>query len=89
MLVYYCQDSGNSWQDVLDQLTGMGWSILGSSRFWERFLEFRKVMPEVTEALPAIGQFSFDQRLLQLKKYSDIAKLSGRRNLEELESEAS
>ncbi|RYZ60124.1 MAG: hypothetical protein EOP07_01885 [Proteobacteria bacterium] len=86
MLVYYCQDSGNSWQDVLDQLTGMGWSILGSSRFWERFLEFRKVMPEVTEPLPAIGQFSFDQRLLQLKKYSDIAKLSGRRNLEELES---
>jgi hypothetical protein len=86
MLVYYSQDSGNSWQEVLDQLAGMGWVILGSSRFWERFLEFRKMMSEPSESMPPLGQFSFDQRLLRLNKYSDIEKTSNRRNLDELES---
>ncbi|MBC7530254.1 MAG: hypothetical protein H7318_01670 [Oligoflexus sp.] len=86
MLVYYCQDSGTSWNEMLEQLSGMGWSLLGSARFWQRFLEFRASIGDDGEAMGPIGQFSFDLRLLRVTKYSEIQKLGARRNLEELES---
>ncbi len=86
MLIYYCQDSGNTWNEMLEQLTGMGWFLLGSSRFWERFLEFRVSVKETNAAFSPVGSFNFDARVLKIKKYAEVIKLSSQRNIEELES---
>ncbi|MBC7660147.1 MAG: enoyl-CoA hydratase/isomerase family protein [Chitinophagaceae bacterium] len=86
MLVYYCQDSRTPWAEVLEQLNGTGWTVLGNGTFWERFLAFRGSDQSSFEQLPDLGRFKFDRKLLAMVRYADVIKASSKRNLDDLES---
>ncbi len=80
-LVYYCQDSQCSWSEVIEQLLGVGWGLLGNTKFWERFFEYRSLQKDL-ESLPAIGRFGFDAKISKLTKLSDLHKLTLKKSAE-------
>lgn len=76
-LVYYCQDTRTTWAEMLEQLAGVGWALLGNPKFWERFLEFRSTVKQ-EEVLQPLGRHAFDSRILQIKNMADLLKLSSK-----------
>ncbi len=83
LLIYYCQDSDSSWNDVLEQLQGIGWGLLGNPNFWERFFEYRALLKDKDFGnLPPIGRFAFDAKIIHLSKVSEIARITQKKNSE-------
>lgn len=81
LLVYYCQDSRTSWSETVEQLAGVGWALLGSSKFWEKFLEFRMTFSH-EEEMPPLGRHAFDRKVLGLKKMPELLRLSAKKSSE-------
>ncbi len=73
-LVDYCIYSGESFDDVLEQLRGTEWKLLGSERHWERFLEYRSSLQDLSHiAVPEkLGSFQLNINILSLRDLAQI-----------------
>lgn len=86
VLVFYCQDTGESLEDVLEQLKGTGWGLLGSQRYWEKFLEYRSVLSNKDREFKfeSIGIFSFDKAISRVSQWRQLVELCRQRRGHEL-----
>ncbi|RZA26763.1 MAG: hypothetical protein EOP10_02550 [Proteobacteria bacterium] len=78
LLVYYCQDTRTSWSDMVEQLVGVGWALLGNEKFWEKFFAYRSTL-NLEESAAPLGRYGFDMNILRFKKMSDALKSSNKK----------